>query len=183
MLFNLPSLPVQGGARANVYGNTIENNDLANFAEAGTTVSSVPRGTGMLLLATDDNEVHDNTITGNDSVGILILSWLEDFLGAANDPSFDPYPQGNWFHDSTFADNGTDPDLILDVLVDVDPVPDIVWDGCADPALPGDDEALVNCLSGEGASSYMDVDLCSETPVASQDTAPVTCEHAPLPTE
>lgn len=183
LIFNLPSLPVQGGARANVYGNTIENNDLANFAAAGTIVAMVPKGTGMLLLATDDNEVHDNTITGNDSVGLLVLSWLEDFFGAANDPSFDPYPQGNWFHDNTFADNGTDPDLILDVLVDVDPVPDVVWDGCTDPDQAAGDEARVNCLSGEGATSYFDVDLCSETPVASEDPAPVTCEHEPLPTE
>jgi parallel beta-helix repeat protein len=183
LVFNLPDLPVQGGSRANVYDNVIENNDLANFAVPGTTVATVPKGTGMLLLAADDNEIHGNTIRGNDSVGLLLLSWIEDFLGAANDPEYDFYPQGNWIHGNTFEDNGTDPDLVLNLLTDVEPVPDIVWDGCSDAELPADDETVTNCVSDQEGTTYFDADACSETPAPSQDVAAVTCEHDPLPTE
>jgi parallel beta-helix repeat protein len=183
LVFNLPDLPVQGGSRANVYENVIQDNDLANFAVPGTTVASVPKGTGMLVLAADDNEIHDNTITGNDSVGILILSWIESFLGQANDPTYDFYPQGNWIHGNTFADNGTDPDLVLNLLTDVEPVPDIVWDGCSDAELPDGDPELTNCVSDQDGTTYLDADACSETPTPSQDVAAVTCEHDALPTE
>jgi parallel beta-helix repeat protein len=182
LIFNLPALPVQGGARANVFDNTVVDNDLPNFAEAGTIVSVVPPGTGVLLLASDDNEIHDNVVTGNDSAGILVLSWLDALFGPANDPSFDPYPQGNWIHDNTMSDNGTAPDLSVDLLVDAEPIPDIVWDGCTDPDVPNEDGAATNCISDNGDAGWLNVDVCGEGN-ESQDPAPVTCEHEPLPTE
>jgi parallel beta-helix repeat protein len=183
LIFNLPSLPVQDGARANVFDNIVEENDVPNFAAAGTIVSMVPRGTGVLVLASDDNEIHGNTITGNDTVGILVLSWLEAFFGKANDPEFDPYPQGNWFHDNTMSGNGTDPGGAVSLLIAARPVPDIVWDGCADAERPNEDGALTNCISDNGDAGWLDLTLCNDAAGPSEDPAPVTCDHEPLPSE
>ena len=75
---------------------------------------------------------------------------------------------------------GADPHPLIGEAVPVRPVPDIVWDGCEDPALPPSAE-LRNCLSDNGAATFINADLCDETPEPSQDIGAVTCEHEPLP--
>lgn len=183
LVFNLPDIPVQGGKRAKVHKNRIENNNLANFAEMGTTVSRVPQGTGIMLLSSDDNEFHDNTIKDNKSLGVLIFSYSDLLFDPQNDPSFNEYPQGNWFHDNTFTNNGTEPSADVKLLIPLKPVPDVVWDGCSEPMLDNTTGALTNCLSSNGAATYANMDLCSEIGGMSQDITKATCEHAALPTQ
>src|SRR5215470_13546019 len=60
LVFNLPGLPVRDGKRANVHHNRVENNNLDSFADPAGIVALVPGGTGMILLASDSNEIHDN---------------------------------------------------------------------------------------------------------------------------
>jgi parallel beta-helix repeat protein len=169
LVFNLPNLPVQDGKRAKVHDNIIENNNQPNFAEPGTTVAKVPNGTGLMLLATDDNEIHNNTFKGNDSVGILIVSYLSALFDDPNDPEYNKYPEGNFIHDNTFEGNGTKPSpLIQAASAGLMPIPDIVWDGCADPgAAAAHDGRLTNCLSvnkdGAGEATYADAGLCGRT--------------------
>jgi parallel beta-helix repeat protein len=186
LVFNLPGLPVKDGKRAKVHMNQAVNNNLPNFAEPGTTVSQVPYGVGIMLLATDDNEVHENEIKGNSSVGILMVSYLESLFGAPNDPEFNLYPEGNFLHDNTFDNNGKDPDPLIGASSGgVNPIPAIVWDGCTDP-MAMDDGMLKNCLmgnkTGAGAdASYVNVDLCGMPSSVDIDISKVTCEYAPLP--
>ncbi|MFO0588636.1 MAG: parallel beta-helix domain-containing protein [Polyangiaceae bacterium] len=185
LAFNLPNLPVQDGKRANIHDNIVENNNRANFGVAGTTVSKVPFGIGIMLLATDDNEIHANTVNDNNSVGILTVSYLAQIFGAPNDPNYNPYPEGNYIHDNTFSGNGTKPQaLIAAAAGGIKPIPDIVWDGCTD-ANAVDDGHLTNCIGGnkEGAgdATYANADLCGNPSMVSQDTAPVTCMYDPLP--
>lgn len=180
LVFNLPGLPVQDGKRAKIHENRIENNNLDNFAAAGTVVADVPPGTGMMVLASDTNEIHDNTITGNKSVGLVITSYLEALFGPVDDPVFDPYPQGNFIHDNEFSGNGTDPAPLIDGVIPVDPVPDIMWDGCPDPDLTPSPEHT-NCLAGLGTATYINADLCTVPSAPSQDTSEVTCEYESLP--
>src|SRR5438552_2357932 len=58
LVFNLPGLPVRDGKRANVHHNRVENNNLDSFADPAGIVALVPGGTGMILLASDSNEIH-----------------------------------------------------------------------------------------------------------------------------
>src|SRR5262249_24479369 len=61
LVFNLPSLRVGDGKRANVHDNIIEDNNHENFAASGNIVHDLPPGTGIFVLAADYNHVHGNT--------------------------------------------------------------------------------------------------------------------------
>jgi parallel beta-helix repeat protein len=184
LTFNLPELPVQGGARAKVHDNLIENNNHENFAAAGNVVASVPAGTGVLVLATDDNEIHDNQIRGNETVGVLITSYIEALLGAFHDPAYDRYPQRNWVHDNTFTDNGASPhDVIMEIFPDVVPGPDIGWDGCLPPDMEEADPTFANCVSGNGAARYVNVSfiVCGAAGTPDPELGTAACEGMALP--
>ncbi|WP_437563519.1 parallel beta-helix domain-containing protein [Sorangium sp. So ce542] len=179
LLFNLPDLPVQDGKRVNAYNNRIENNNGPNFAAAGTVVAALPPGLGVMILASDDNEVHNNEIRGNQSVAVAILSYSEDLLGPVSDDNFDLFPQGNFVHDNVYEDNGTDPLPFFSLFTAIRPMPDVAWDGCTDPSAE-DDGHLVNCVS-EPEATYVNFNLCGELPAESQDVSAVECAYDPLP--
>jgi parallel beta-helix repeat protein len=181
LVFNLPNLPMQGGSRAKVHHNIIEKNNLDNFAAQGTIVARVPTGTGIMLLAADQNEIHENTIRDNKSLGVLIFSYSDDLFEPQSDPAFDVYPQGNWFHDNTFENNGTMPSQDVAILIPLNPVPDVIWDGCSDPGADNTSGALTNCLSSNGSATYQNMDLCKQSGGSSGDITKVTCEHMALP--
>jgi parallel beta-helix repeat protein len=185
LVFNLPTLPVQGGARANVHDNVVENNNQANFGAMGTTVSKVPYGIGIMVLASDDNEIHSNQVKNNNSVGVLVVSYLKIIFGDPNDPNYDKFPQGNYTHDNTFDTNGTMPSpLVAAAAMGIKPIPDIVWDGCTDPNAM-DNGKLTNCImnnmDGGKDASYGNADLCSSPSMLSTDPSKVTCKYDPLP--
>ena len=185
LVFNLPNLPVQDGKRAKVHDNIVESNNIANFGQAGTVVSKVPYGIGIMLLATDDNEIHNNEIKNNNSSGVLTVSYLSLIFGEPNDPMYNRYPEGNFIHDNTFEGNGNKPSpLISGAAGGIKPIPDIVWDGCTDPAAV-DDGHLTNCINankdGAGDATYANADLCGMPQTVDQDTTKVTCTYDPLP--
>lgn len=180
LVFDLPDLDLFGG-RAKVHNNLIEENNLENFAQEGNIVAVVPPGTGMFILSSDNNEVHDNTIQNNHSVGLALVSYQELLTGSTpDDPNFDLYPQGNWVHDNTFSGNGGDPAaLVLAANAGQKPVPDMIWDGCEDEAADNSDGSLTNCFSNNGDATYLNFNLCGGD--NSTDLAPVTCEYSSLP--
>jgi parallel beta-helix repeat protein len=198
LLFNLPGLPVKDGKRANVHDNLIEDNNHANFGEAGNIVAEIPTGTGMFVLASDDNEVHRNRIRGNKSGGISIVSWyvsLRDEEGAM-DPQYDWFPERNYVHDNVFADNGDEPQdraALIAGLVGEDTLPDMAWDGIVDLAKLDADGGLAggaglvpplslrNCFAGNGSASFMVLDLEHDGADKSSDVGPYECEHPSLP--
>jgi hypothetical protein len=182
LVFNLPNLPMQGGKRAKVHNNIIERNNLDNFAAAGTIVARVPTGTGIMLLAADENEFHDNTIKDNNSIGVVIFSYNPPIFDDPNDPAFDKYPQSNWIHDNTLENNGTMPSQDVLIFIPLSPVPDVVWDGCADAKLDNTSGAFTNCLSNNGAATFHSMG-CGESGASSGDISKVTCEHMPLSTQ
>ncbi|MCA9006423.1 MAG: right-handed parallel beta-helix repeat-containing protein, partial [Planctomycetaceae bacterium] len=72
LVFDLPGLPQKNGRHVRLFRNRIFKNNLANFAPAGNMVASVPAGTGILLMATDDVEIFENTITDNRSFNVSV---------------------------------------------------------------------------------------------------------------
>jgi hypothetical protein len=156
---------------------------VANFAEAGTVVAMVPAGVGMLVLAADQTEIADNEIRGNDSVGIAVIAYVDDLFPAPEDPEFDIYAEGNFIHDNTFENNGAMPaDLILLATGNMTPGPDVLLDGCFDPAKDNTDGSLTNCLSSQDGAAFVSADLCGQSMIVT-DPAEFTCEHEPLPRE
>ena len=151
LVFNLPNLDVKTGARTKVHNNIIVNNNTKNFAPPQNIVAQVPAGSGVLLIAADDADIHDNTITGNQSLGVAVLSYQatqrEDYL---EDPDYDPYSTGNWIHDNTFDDNGSKPARqslaeYIKTFSMVTRLEDMLWDGIFDDTTPLDERK--NCWS------------------------------------
>jgi parallel beta-helix repeat protein len=209
LIFNLPGLMVKDGKRANVHDNIVEENNLANFAAAGNTVHGVPAGTGMFILASDDNELHGNTIRNNDSFGIAILSWYLMFPdpSAPVDPDFDWFPERNYVHDNTFNGNAQMPledAMFIAALSGRAMLADLVWDGVVDLSKLGNGaaleggivgdggatgdggavsgfDALENCFQANGDATFVNIDFGNGTANKSVDVTPYVCERPRLP--
>ncbi|MFQ5408198.1 MAG: parallel beta-helix domain-containing protein [Anaerolineales bacterium] len=124
LVFVLNRLDSKIGTAARIVGNRVENNNLSNFAPEGI-VQQVPAGTGVLIMAADDTEVTGNTITGNRSVGVAIISARQVYDA---DTVFDmgAEAEDNWVHDNAFENNGFDPHARLAAAGL--PGADLLWD-------------------------------------------------------
>ena len=108
LVFITPGLPIKTSFDTVVRRNTIINNNTPNFAIPGSLVSTIPPGTGMIVLAGDDVIIEDNIITGNNSAGIIVTS--QDFAtDVAGDPESDPNPDRVQIRDNVMFNNGNDP--------------------------------------------------------------------------
>lgn len=183
LIITLPGLDTLDGKRANVHGNTIVNNNTVNFGDPGTTVGILPPGAGVLMVATDTNEVWDNEITGNDSFGVAVIGFLPSLFDDPNDPDFDIYSEGNYVHDNVISDNATSPDqLVLVLNGNQTPGPQVIAGGCFNPDLDQKDPALANCLAVDAEQFFM-ADGCQQQGGTNTDIAPFTCTQPALPTE
>ena len=104
LVFDLPDLIQKKGGHVRVYHNVIQENNLKNFAPKGNIVGNVPKGTGMMVLATSDVEIFDNQILNNQTIGVSIVSYFMTEL-KIKDKDYDPYPTGIYVHDNYFERN------------------------------------------------------------------------------
>ena len=110
LVFDLPGPPVQGGEATRVFNNRVVDNNEPNFAPAGNIVGLVPTGTGLMIMANDDIEVFGNTISGNQSAGVLVVSYYANIADIDIDKkSYDPVPEKIYIHDNDMSNNGFDP--------------------------------------------------------------------------
>jgi parallel beta-helix repeat protein len=74
--FTLPFLDVNQNVHNQIVHNRVVDNDKPNTClDPEDAVCGVFPGTGILVLAADDNLVAGNTVTGNDSVGIAVADF------------------------------------------------------------------------------------------------------------
>lgn len=97
------------GDKNRFYRNKIHNNNIDNFAPRGTIAAAVPRGTGFIILATDQVELFDNEIRDNDTLAIAIVEY--GLVDSSVDPRYDYFPEGVHIHHNRFANNGGNPQL------------------------------------------------------------------------
>lgn len=107
LVFDLPNL-AQYGEKNIVRRNKSFGNNTDNFAPIGNIVGVVPRGTGMLVLATDQLEIYDNEIYDNDTLGLAVVNFA---LAEPNqgDIKYDFFPEAIAIYDNVFRDNGGNP--------------------------------------------------------------------------
>ena len=108
LVFDLPGPPVQGGEATRVFNNLIVDNNEPNFAPEGAIVGTVPTGTGLMIMANDDIEAFGNTITGNQSLGVLVVSYYISEPTISKE-TYDPVPEKIYVHDNTMSNNSYDP--------------------------------------------------------------------------
>jgi cytochrome c peroxidase len=108
LVFILPNNVSKVGHNCVVRNNRVIDNNHPNFGNPNSIVSNVPPGTGVLVMAADNNEVTANEIRGNDCYGVAVFSLEVSFpKGTAFDVG--PIPENNWIHDNTYSDNGRNP--------------------------------------------------------------------------
>lgn len=135
LVFNLPHLLLQGGRGTRLFKNTIEDNNLKNFAPKGNSVAAVPAGTGILVLANDDIEIFENSIANHNTTSIALVSYhiLQQRI---EDPHFDAMPENIFIHHNKLRNAGRWPisganqlGLIAGALSFPHRVPHIAYDG------------------------------------------------------
>lgn len=131
LVFSLPGLKLKNGSHCRVYKNHLYDNNHPNFANTGAIVSTVPAGTGLMIMANDDVEIFENNVHGNCTTNCAILSFLIA-KRKFDDAQYDPYPEGIHIHDNRFSDGGKSPKgeigKIFEQIASL-PMPDIVIDG------------------------------------------------------
>lgn len=133
LVFDLPNLPVMGGGDVVVRGNLVVANDTPNFAPPGNIVASVPRGTGVLIMANENVYVGQNRFADNPTAHVMVVAYPQPF----DDPKYNPYPRSVSVEQNSYQGGGDDPQLdggsaLAQAFGGA--LPPVVWDGLQDGA-------------------------------------------------
>ena len=99
LIFDMPDLPQINGDRIKFYENVIEDNNGENFAPEGMVVSTIPPGSGMILMAHSNIEMHHNIIRNHKTLGVAVNSWLFTRTPYESE-EYDPYCTNIYIHDN-----------------------------------------------------------------------------------
>ena len=165
LVFNMPALS-QEGRNTRIFNNRVFENNYKNFGHKGTPVASIPAGSGVLVNSNDYVEIFDNEIANHKTANLIVSSvYSTNYSKDENTVStYDPYPDNIFIHGNSFTGGGNSPDgLDLKALKVAlfglkGNLPDILWDGYADPdgsAFPiCVDNGDVQILNADGPAGY-----------------------------
>lgn len=198
LVFDLPGL-TQYGRHTKVYNNKVHSNNHFNFAPKGNIVGVVPPGTGIMLLATRDIEIHDNEIKDNRTTGLAIISYelvvameneseqsTVDQVGSTErinnnyelDSLYNPYPENIAVYNNKFVNKHWFPTLKSDfglLFLTKFPfnTPDIIFDGFVDE---NSQNGLRLCIQHNGEAGFANLDVPNEFANIQKDLAAYDCE-------
>ncbi|MBS1952227.1 MAG: right-handed parallel beta-helix repeat-containing protein [Bacteroidetes bacterium] len=109
LAFLTPGLPIKTCFDVIIRNNYVLNNNTKNFGAVGSTVSHIPKGTGVLIMAADDVTIENNIIMGNENSGITITDYTNAGVNHANDPESEPNADRITLLDNFMDKNGSDP--------------------------------------------------------------------------
>lgn len=195
LVFNLPGLPKSDGRGTKIYNNEILHNNHVNFAVPisdepnGNTVTMIPPGSGIVLLAAKDVEIYGNKIHENKTVGLAIVNY--HITGFPMDaPNWSPFTSNVYIHDNEFERTWQIPDLSKEFgqlitvhnATGIARTQDIIYDGFWDKSLGSDISAnpMKICIDeGEMEDLHFTVfDLWEgeENIKSSKDYSPFVCK-------
>jgi parallel beta-helix repeat protein len=165
-IFNLPTLPKQGGQYVRAFRNQIYDNNTPNFAPKSLeSISHLPSGTGMFIMAINNVEVFQNKIHDNNTTNVYVIRYNAE-LGEIKDARYRPFTEQVYLHDNEIFGGGKSPDVSKDDVKTLSaaiggPLPDILYDGVVDPAIrnakKGANPAQI-CLANNGTLTFMNAD-------------------------
>lgn len=176
LVFDLPGLS-QPGHHTRIFNNTSVRNNTSNFAPAGNIVGKVPTGTGIMILSTDHVEVFNNTVTGNKTTSLFLVSYEAISLidGTAMPENFDAYPVNIDIHNNIMQrksgfvfDEGMVPLLIsASFLINFSAITDIIIDGITEFDVLSDANICIydNAHATSGSSTYGNMMLDNPSPL------------------
>ena len=167
LVFDLPDLAVKEGKQVRIFDNIIKDNNIDNFAPEGNIVGKVPSGTGIMVMATEQVEVFDNTIINNKTAGTAVVSYYitEE---ETKDSQYNPYTSAIYIHNNIYRRAPQIPTLDHDIglLLFVRffrEVPDIIYDGMPDPKYVGDNGLIPDsrrlCIADNNEAGYLNLDI------------------------
>ena len=111
LVFVLPNNPSKIGEHCKVINNRIWANNHPNFAKPGTSVSYVPPGVGIFVMAADHTEITQNIIEDNKSYGVSVISLKNSSSLQNKEYELDVQPDSDHtlIHANLYKNNGYDP--------------------------------------------------------------------------
>ena len=156
LIFDMPDLPQVNGDRIKFYDNIMENNNGENFAPKGMVVSTIPPGSGMIIMAHSNIEAFNNQIRGHKTLGIAVNSWL--FTGVPfESKEYDPFSWNIHLHDNIIegtegpTDNTTDYGKFFTSVLGGKAY-DLITDGIFKPG-----EEMSFCFANNGDISFINL--------------------------
>jgi hypothetical protein len=142
----------------------------------------VPAGSGIVINSNDEVEIFDNDIEKNNTASIIVSSYFSTgyttkYTKAKN---FDPWPEAISIRNNRFKGNGSAPDglelkaLKLALVGLTGNLPDILWDGHANP------QATRKTICTDNAN-VVNADLPNKSKNARIEAKPHLCTLPPLP--
>jgi parallel beta-helix repeat protein len=190
LVFDLPDLVQKKGGFCKVYDNYIHDNNFPNFAPKGNIVASVPDGTGILLLASNNVEIFKNRIINNKSLGTGIISYFMTEK-PMTDKEYYPYPTAISIHDNEYVRENTRPTgkgrmglMFRFKLKFGKDVPHILYDGILDPQnLDAQGNTLADkkiCIQNNKNQSFANIDAEHDFKGISRDASKHDCTLEPV---
>ena len=109
LVFDLPGLSKKGGF-VKAYHNNIHDNNLKNFAKAGSFgtywgVGNAAPGSGVIVLSASNVEIFENQINNNNSSAIALASGLsvDDKAMEKINENYFPISSNIYIHDNTMS--------------------------------------------------------------------------------
>jgi len=204
LIFNLPKLTLYG-KNVTAYNNRIYNNNIENFGVEGSIISGVPKGTGVIIMATQNVDFYNNTVEDHVTNNLSVVSYLvfaaeEEAEAIINqsiqdrgiraveadyesDTAYNPYPGNVSIHSNIFKNKFWFPTLSneygwLMLFKNKATIPDVVYDGILpDGANLQDDEHKI-CIGDNGTFNFVFMDAAHDFDAFSNDVSPYTCTIA-----
>lgn len=189
LVFDLPGLIKKGGGNVRVFNNEIKENNYKNFAPPGNSVSDIPPGTGVMILAANDVEVFNNQIIGNKTLGTGISSYYITER-PFEDEEYDPYTYRISIHNNTYERKKGFPSIKsrfgkLIALKFKKEVPHIIYDGIPNEEHLDDSGQLKPeyqiCIKDNKNESFGNLDAENRFKNLNTDIEPFNCEGENLP--
>lgn len=187
-VFNLPSLPKQGGKYVRVFHNQIYDNNTANFAPKSLgAIYHLPAGTGMYVMAINNVEVFENKIHDNNTTNLYVIAYNPS-LGEVKDARYSPFSGQVYIHDNEIAGGGKSPDVRQDDVKALSTalggaLPDVLYDGVIDPKVresaKGPNPAQI-CITNNGTFSFLNFDAGDGFKHLVKDVKVYNCSLQPL---
>lgn len=181
LVFDLPGLTKYGN-NCRIFNNNVHDNERTNFAPEGNIVASVPTGTGIMLMSTENVEIFNNTLTNNSFANILVVSYLV-FRPQPDDPNYNPFPTGVSIHDNdytleTMVNAEVQTDFVKQIIGLLQQYgfgqPNILVDGL----VMGDEPMCIE----DTDTSFVNLNASDQTfQSVNKDLTPFTCMKDPLP--
>ena len=127
----LPGNDIKTCSDIHMYSNLVYKNNHENFGDSGELETSIPVGTGILILGADKTVAESNTVTGNDFTGIVTFSTMVLTVIAGVPPEeiladIEPNPDNTVIAANILKNNGSNPPTIPDLPL---PGVDLLYDG------------------------------------------------------